>query len=322
MRTAVAIVLSIAAGCSSSSSADDEPDATVVCSSPRFGPCGESERTYWVLDRLTIPSTQDEASELALDLDGDGPNDNLIGALLAADDSGEPSRATDDAVRRGDIIHLVELVAPDFTTTPSAGMYLYSGANPSIAPCAGDDDETCGRHLTGNAHFDVEPTGAAPFVGPIIGGRLLADFDSGETHLDIKLFASGATVRLPMVAGLVEAQISEDGIAGTIGGAVREADYRAAVFPVLAMQMNMIIAEDCQVGATCECTPGSDGETIIGVADANDDCSVTAEELIAIEQFGPDVDVLDADGQPGTDGVDDSRSFAFGFTAVRASFEP
>jgi hypothetical protein len=64
---------------------------------------------------------------------------------------------------------------------------------------------------------------------------------------------------------------------------------------------------------------------ILALFDANGDHMVTGEELrqnsLLQAVFSPDLDLLDANGNPGQDGIRESVSLGFGFTSNHAIFE-
>ena len=77
------------------------------------------------------------------------------------------------------------------------------------------------------------------------------------------------------------------------------------------------------------CEDGSAGEQVLTLFDANGDCTVTTEELLASDLVdgtirNPDLDLFDGDSDefnPNQDGVKDSISLGVGFSAVAGTFD-
>jgi hypothetical protein len=113
---------------------------------------------------------------------------------------------------------------------------------------------------------------------------------------------------------------------GVLGGAMSEQFVNAVLIPQLAASVSKAIATDCTpVGSQCWCALNSPGASFIDFFDDNNDCSISLSEfsgnsLIDSTLRNPDLDLLDATGNPGSDGVRDHLSFGVGFTAVRADF--
>jgi hypothetical protein len=293
------------------------PDAAIDASSP-------NRRTY-VANEVVLPTDGTLTGELGRDVDGDGTIDNQLGSVLSALASagGDTDIQTvmTEAISRGDVILLAEVVAPSLVSSPSpmALARVLRGEMPMPAPCADAADTVCRLHLSGSGSFVV----TAPAPERASGEITAMELDAGPSSMVFPLTIAGEPPTwIPLVAAHVRGRLSPTGIDdGTITGAIREADVDAIVIPAIHVAVAATIAADCP-GGTCE--PGSDGETLVGIYDANDDGMVTLEELRANSLIQsllrPDIDVLDASGAPGTDGTNDSLSVGIGFNAVAGVF--
>ena len=83
----------------------------------------EYQRGYLV-DNVSLPTSQSQANTYAIDLDGDGGNDNNFGSMLAAFDSSgfAVADAMNAAIASGSIVHLLSLHSTDplFANDPAA----------------------------------------------------------------------------------------------------------------------------------------------------------------------------------------------------------
>jgi hypothetical protein len=125
----------------------------------------------------------------------------------------------------------------------------------------------------------------------------------------------------PLVDGHFGGTVSGSGIAsGTVTGALRVADVDGTVLPAMHEIVVAQIADDCSVS----CVSGSVGETLLGTFDENGDGTVTIDEMrtsaLVTSLLAPDLDLFDGSGLRGSDGVEDSLSFGYGFGAVNGSF--
>lgn len=98
------------------------------------------------------------------------------------------------------------------------------------------------------------------------------------------------------------------------------------LLPAMRAGIQAAVDRDCTSPDPPFCSPDSDGEQILTFFDDNEDGMVTVEELMANSLISstignPDLDLLNGAGQPDPqgDGINDSLSFGFGFTAVGAA---
>lgn len=292
----------------------------------------------FVVNKVLVPTNQTEADALALDLNGTEPirTDNKLGtalASLAAQAGLDLPTAVDGAVDAGDIILLVNVKSEDLTNAACAGVGVYLGANPSVAPCDADGI-TCGLHLQGDASFDVSPDSPTDTVigGQILGGKFsLGPSDPpGNFTIELDLIPNAAPIVLNLVGARVEiGGVSDTGLtSGILGGAITKTDIETSILPAVHVLVEEEVAATCQgTPETACCDAGSAGETILNFFNTDGDCAVSLEELqqSAIVQtiLNPDLDLLDAAGNysPGADGENDSISLGLGFTAITGSFQ-
>lgn len=289
--------------------------------------------TKYVISELVIPSNPTQASNVALDLDGDGFKDNALGGLLASLSSGAADlnlqAQVDEQLATGAFILLASVKATDLVNANGVGTYVYFGENPKPAACTtAGDPTTCGKHLSGSASFDIAGNSPSDAVisGTLAGGELQAG--PGSVSIELPLGA-GDPLQLDLIAAHIEVGVSASGLsAGKLGGAITEADVDDKLMPAIQKLVADLITENCTpVGKDCGCVAGSAGQSVLSFFDANEDCKIPLDELMSHSVIdatlrNPDLDLFDASGKfnPNSDGVKDSLSLAVGFTAVGASF--
>jgi hypothetical protein len=298
------------------------PDAP----SPPDAPPPPLRRSY-VLDRITLPA--DGTAGLTLDLDGNGTRENRLGSLLATlrtqsgNDEAIPflrQVEVDRAVDRGELITLLDLVSPTFREGEVVAATMVGGADPVPVPCSGGDDRECRRHLAGDGRFAIgDGTAPGELAGIVIAGDIEA---SGNITLRLP-FASGAVIDLPLAAARLEVHDVSTGIAGLLGGGIRERDIDGVVVPAIGAGFRASVAAHCgqvpdEPGVDrCGC-PGGTGRTLLGLFDIDDDC-VLADAEVAESPFvrtllQPDLD-LEAPARQ-----NDALSFVVGIGAVPATW--
>lgn len=279
-----------------------------------------SHRGY-VVDDVVLPTDDEDAEAMALDLDGDGAVDNRMGSAMAT--FGIQSEV-DLRLRRGDAIVLADLRATSLTDAADAGLWVGNGTDPDPAACSG---ATCGRHLQGGASFTVDA--ASPAASLLPGAIAAGVFTGGpgRARIELALSSGGDPLVLDLIGARVVATVSEDGLTdGILAGAIHEDDLETDVLPAVADVLGEVIDAECS-GSPPDCCPqGSNGDILLALIDENEDCAITASELsgnsIVSQMLAPDVDLLDGPGAfaPGTDGDNEAISLAFRFTAVTALF--
>lgn len=271
----------------------------------------EGEHYQYVVNQAFIPTTNTQARDYGLDLDGNGQVDNQLGMVLSTlSGMGFDLQGTiDGAIAEGSIILLVDFQTKDFTNTTAAGIQVFLGDNPTPPACnQGEsyDDATktgCKHHLDGNGMFQVaanSPTNAA-LAGKIVNGT----FTSNPGNLTLQIALGGTdAIQLNLIgarakaSGITDSQIGSGTSGGVVfGGAVTKEDIDNEVIPAIQAQLVPTIQEDCP-GTTppdCGCMEDSTGETILSLFDANKDCMVSVEEIktnsLIVSLLAPDVTI-------------------------------
>jgi hypothetical protein len=292
------------------------PLSLVACGGDDGQPIPEGEHYHYVANQAFVPTTNTQAREYGLDLDGNNQPDNQLGMVLStlAGMGFDIQGTIDKAVAEGDIILLVDFQTKDFMNTTAAGIQVFLGDNPTPAACnAGEeyneDTKTgCKHHLDGSGMFQIaanSPSNAA------LGGKIInGNFTGGSTKSDLSLqIALGGTaaIQLDLIGARAKASmISENGIGmGTsggvvFGGAVTKDDIDNKVIPAIQTQLVPIIEKDCtdrtNPAGGCGCANDSTGKTILGLFDTTPkDCMVTVEEIknnsLIVSLLAPDVTI-------------------------------
>jgi hypothetical protein len=255
-----------------------------------------------------VPTSNPEATEFGLDLNGDRVNDNQLGAVLAALKSQgfDVQSAITGAVDQGDIILLMDVQTPSFSSSGGTGLQVKLGtkAGAMPAPCTDAADMVCRKHLDGTGSFAVDtantPEGAV-VAGKIVGGT----FTGGPGNISIKIaLGSAEGVQLDLIGARAKASgMSETGIESVIlAGALTEGDLNTMVIPAIHAQLLPLVAEDClnTTPPGCGCVDGSTGKTVMNLFDTMPkDCVLRVEEIanntLIKSLLAPDVTI---DGQP------------------------
>jgi hypothetical protein len=291
-----------------------------------------TDHTY-VISELKVPTSANEATQLGLDIDGNGQPDNALGGLLAAlagQADLDLNGTVNEQVSSGGIILLANMVATDLSAATGAGLHVYLGDSETAmpTPCTDEaDPETCGQHLQGTGMFDVKMDYGAKVVGTIVGGN----FTGGPGNITIELaLGDAASVPINLIGARASAGVTASGLtSGKLGGALRNEDIHGELIPAVAdLIASLLVTSECGAEPPC-CPEDSTGEQILTFFDDNDDCGVTAEELEANSLISstignPDLDLFDENDEfnPRQDGVKDSLSLGIGFTAVAGEFTP
>lgn len=303
---------SLAVGCGGDDSGGT-PDAAIE-------PMGAMHQ--YVSNTATVPTTQAQSQEVALNIDGDPQNrpDNALGGILAvlAMNDVDIQMQVDEAINGGSLILLHEIQADDLTNWGNAGWQVILGEDVGGPP-----------DFSGSGTFTASTSASQQLPGTIVGGQ----FNGGPATVTIQLpLVEGADVlTVELVGAKIQADV--DSVAGTcsgkLGGAITEQALNDDVLPTIADMLNETITSD----PGCAMVPPACGETAALIVDLFDkepepdgDLMITVEELknndLIASLLGPDVDLFDAAGNfnPREDGVEDSLSLGIGFTCVGASF--
>ncbi|HEY4244042.1 MAG TPA: hypothetical protein VGM88_29720 [Kofleriaceae bacterium] len=256
-----------------------------------FAACAPSEdhgpplAATYAISRIDLPTDAD-ADEFGFDAGGTGSaRDNTFGlalALVSGYFGVDMDAATRDALASGDIAVTVAI------STDS----------------------------TENSDAAVLQIGDARIAGTITDGLFSG---SGGTFPLPFAIADGNVLAPLLVDAQVRADgITADGIADLAIAGIFDARYlETDVAPALAQLLQGLVARDCTGPSTfaseCGCTNDSPGLSATQVLDTNMDCTITADEILANQQyqsiFVPDICTLSG-GCPGNDAM------SFGVHAV------
>ena len=287
--------------------------------------CGSTESPstpgQYVVDSITIPSNPLSA---AIDLDGDGGADNVIGNILntlASVGNIDVQDAISNDISRGSTILLARVEADSFSNDDSITTEILLGDNPDPAPCADENDEVCGNHLNGGASFTLQTGGnqAAPLAGGVENSQMLVG--PGETTIQISFSANSAplslNLQLATLSGFLTAGSIDDGI---IGGAITEQDLESDVIPAVVVIINDAVNADCSLSVAEGCCESetSTGAQILQFFDTDiQDCTISSAEIVESplvqSLLMPDIDLSG-------DGTLDAFSLGLAVTAVGANF--
>jgi len=260
----------------------------LLCSALPLVACGEDGPSGpvrgYVVSEASVPTSNPQATEFGLDLNGDKVVDNQLGAVLAALSSQgfKVQDAVTTAIKEGSIILLVEFQAGNLASG-AAGLAVKLGDAPMPAACSSTTDMVCGHHLDGNGSFAVaagSPQNAA-VEGKIVGGT----FNGGPGDIALEIALGGTTpIQLDLIGARAKASgITEAGIDSlVVGGALPIDDLNTKVIPAIYAQIAPLVSADCPgtVPPDCGCATGSTGRTILNLFDAvPKDCKITVDEI-------------------------------------------
>jgi hypothetical protein len=308
----IPVLVSLAA-CGDDDGGSTPPDAAVTDAAQ--ADAAPPVTNWFVFDSIAVPTTFEEEDLPGFDLDGDGTRDNVIGALFAAIESQSAyslRTRMQAAVNDGRLIYL-------------EGISTGQADEVSVVVLRGADlDDDVDDNFSGLEPFRIDPVeGESALLGSLRDGRLTAG--PGSPIVQLAFDRDAPTLALPAVSGRVRCTVAERLRAGMLGGGITMEIMANVVVPAFAAGVQTAVDRDCDGEPPFPCPPDSEGEAILTFFDDNEDGMVTAAELMANNLVGstvrtPDLDLLDADGNPSEagDGVNDSLSFGLGFTAVPA----
>ena len=272
----------------------------------------------FIVSTFTIAGNSDSADDLGLDLDGDGFSDNALGSLMASLAETveiDPEAVYVQGVATGAIIQLLAL------DVDAKGQGTLRGL-------IGEDmDGDPSDNLSGEEPFAIDDGAPADSPLPAEDGPNGVEAGPGEIPLRLPLaspFAGIVTMRL--LGARVDAEREKDGsITGRLGGGVLASDVDILLVPLIADGLTAVVARDCPSGPD-SCVEDSPGENLTLFLDLDQDGVITAGEVRDSFLFqgalNGDLDLLDADGAPGQDGVFESMSWGMGFATTGAAFDP
>ncbi|HEY5923638.1 MAG TPA: hypothetical protein VIV11_18280 [Kofleriaceae bacterium] len=307
------------------------PTSLVACGGDDGGNVvPEGMHYHYVANTVLVPTSNTQAREYGLDLNGDGTVDNQLGMVLSTlAGMGFDIQATiDTSVAEGDIILLADFQTKDFTNTTAAGVQVFLGENPTPAACMTGEmynemtKTGCKHHLDGTASFSISagsPTNVA------LGGKIVnGTFTGGPGDLSLQIALGGTDpIKLDLIGARAKgAMISDTAIGSmTFAGAVTKEDIDTKVIPAIQAQLGPLIMRDCpgtdpMANPPCGCAADSTGKTILGLFDTTPkDCMVTVDEIknnsLIVSLLAPDVEI---NGKM-------ALSLGIKATAVKATYE-
>jgi hypothetical protein len=314
-----------------------DADAAIVVSTGTYH--------HYITDTIDVSNPDQNA----LDLDGDRRPDNVLGSILNTIAAfGGPSgginiqKTVTDAVDNGQIVILHSMRADDVVRDNSVSWRILL-ANPFTD--IGSFQDAGMETLLGNTPPPMDST----VLGGITGGT----FNGGPDTLTIELSLSttGDPIRLVLHGAKIRTDIDANGpntgcTQGIIGGGVLFTDLTTTVFPAIAKQLSaQLKAHGCDHAPPNACT--SSDQNILMLFDhgfAGTGCgsvgsyqdaaplgnAICGNGLVESDELSnsttitsllkPDLDLLDANGNPGQDGHRESVSIGIGFTCRPATF--
>ena len=259
----------------------------------------------YVVSNLVVPTNNNQARELAVDIDKDGEVDNQMGQVFGtlASQGIDVQGAVDAMIASGSVITLLSVQTTSLKNAKGAKVRLFKG-KPKVDP-----DYTDGR-------FSVDKTAPSAELKAKIVNKVLVP-KAGKVPVVIPgLFNTGPTLSVHLTKGVVIAKCTKKRCTGgIIAGAITQSDIDTRLIPSMGGAARAAIAADC-TGTTEEtCAEMSTGKTMMTLFDANDDGLVTDQEVhdnsLIQSLLAPDLDL-------NKDGTGDALSFGVGFTANAA----
>lgn len=287
----------------------EAPDAPPVSENPD-APIVTASAFHYVMSDLKVGATAAEARTFAFDLDDDGAVDDALGLAVI---SIEPLVGLDidgtihDALVNGTIVILDAVHADALDDDATADWQVLIGdpqPNPDLT--------------SGNGMFTV--SASSPTNAVVAGGISAGTFAGGpsEIALDLALLPGSAPVHLRLVGAHIASDVTEAGCTnGRLGGGIPQDDVNNEVLPAVATFLNDYVHANPGTPATALILLFFDTVAPTG--------TITVDDLLnsnfVKNLLKPDVDLLDAEGHPGHDGVKESVSLALGFTCTKAVFK-
>ncbi len=264
-------------------------------------------QNYFVTDKLLVPTTKEQTQAFALNVDGDSRQqlDNKFGDLLTLLTYTVPNlelqSTLDQAVNNGQLVLLHMVKTDDFMNSSNVSWSIFLGQMTQNAPV-----------FDGSDKFTVDS--ATPANSAIIGSLENGHFTGGPGAARVRILLLGQSIEVDLIQVYLESDFSANGcVNGKIGGGVTVEEFRGKLLPAIADGINQLVASD-----NAAATP------LLQAFDSDGDKKITVQELennpLLMIAISPDLDLLDASGNPGQDNVKDSYSIGLGFTCVPAVF--
>ncbi|PID39135.1 MAG: hypothetical protein CSA65_05685 [Proteobacteria bacterium] len=279
--------------------------------------CKDNTCNTFVVSRLVLPTTQEEARRFGYDYDGNTINDNALGSIITAiagalGQNFQIQPTVDATVYSGKAILLFEVQNTSLSSDPASVLQAHIGEQKACCPGNEDDPNKCkaaataeGGCFSGSGTFTVAATSPKDAIikGAITGGQMA--FGPAGLKLEIPLSASGK-IAVNLKEARIKGAITEAGItSGVISGVIPKADVDNNIIPAVAKLL--------QDALDNEAVSDEAKTQIKNLFDTNKDDKITADEVknnSLIQAFlGGDVDV-DKDGTA-------ELSLGIGFEAVK-----
>lgn len=305
MRIAIALMLlSACAG---------EPD------DGRAQPVTTGTYHHYVTSALRIPTSAELQREYGLNIDQDPSEkpDNQLGNVFVAltgNSDLDLQGQVDAAVASGGVVLLHAVRADALASDRSVAWGVHVGEAQGTPPAFDGSDE-----------FDVAAVDRS--IEPVLGWAREGAFETavdgaGQMTIELAVSAGQPPIAFDLIAARVAAELDGDTCSGRLGGAITQADVDGKLLPSVVAMMNAAIER--VPGCPDACEAGTSAALIVEVFDTDLNGTITVGELkdSAIIQtlLAPDLDLHDAAGAPGRDGIRDSISLGVAFDCVAASF--
>jgi hypothetical protein len=297
MRGWLAVIL--VAGCGDDDCCIMKPIDAAIDTVMIDGPNLPVTHHYYVIDGMQLPTSNTQARDFGLDLDGNSIVDNQLG-FFSATLTGmalDPQAEVNQVIDTGAAIMLADLGADDLITESTATFTLYQGSDPIPAACTSPQDTVCRQHLTGSGTFLRQPTPNDP---PLVGAIINNNLDAGPGHLTIQLtFWGTPPLRITMLGARVQVAGTASTFTGKLAGALSKSDVDNRLLPAMRDGYEATVMRDCTMLTSppaCGCPTGSKAKTMLGLLDtAPQDCSISLAEVqtnsLFVSLLSPDVTV-------------------------------
>jgi hypothetical protein len=274
-----------------------------------------SSHIQYVVNAYTMPQSSGEAVTLGMDFDSDTVVENRLGdAIVNFSGYGINIQSLiDSRLSDGSLLQLVD-----------TNLESIQDGSCQVSLFKGTDSDDPSDNFSGSESFTVDPATSnyTGFAGTITGSNI--DSGPGDAPCIVAL-GGNSTVLLHLRGARLTGTISDTGIVnGRFGGGIPLSEISGTVIPALYEAVAAIVASDCPGGT---CAPGSDGEALCQAFDSGSDGNVSLAEFQTnaqvLSMLAADMDLFDSSDNFNPllgDGINDSLSCSFGFTAVRAHF--
>jgi hypothetical protein len=162
----------------------------------------------FVVDRIAVPSTNDETVAFAGDLDGNGTAENKLGLVMATlASTGDLSADGGSMIASGALASIVEIQADDLVDDSSVGV-RYLGAD-------GDAATVAGGVLAG---------------GEFRSNRTATTRVPGRAIVRLPIFTNAAPLALPVEGLELDMMLGDTGFTVILRGGVRQEEARRAAY--------------------------------------------------------------------------------------------